>query len=356
MYEQDPRLARLQELRLVSKTLSGKSLQSEIQAIYPSAPSNVDPSVLDEVINLYVERFDRLKFLFLEQESKEQFLRLVLEQNDKEINRDAILQSSNEAKQKKQELELKKKAVDLMASDINDKIDQVMKLGESLDQHTTTATKLITDTDEKMKRVAQLREAIDGVNRQSEMIYQIIEMASTVESLDPGTNLNTAKSLYSALENIKLRKSWIDEQTKIAQESLKVKEEHAQQNAAKKNQLQKEKARLGLALEEWKKIHASNNDSLSQQNKQVLATEEKTLLVTALLKKLAGISSFSIEDGIWSIALAKEPENTLRVVMEDDGVHINSFAYPGLTANQTTVLTTEVNAESNPLHTLCSII
>lgn len=267
---------------------SAESLASLLRSVNPSAPESVDPNALDDVINNYTERFDRLQFLFLEQEAKEQFFRLVLEQNDSLVDAQAIMRVMAEAKEQKSVLDGKASQLKLTT----EKIQQLARTFHDLYDKSNVAYDCITATEAKLeKNRAELAELTAFVKSHEKDDPTMDGLSQVSQHLPPGSELSTLANVEHTLKLVKLRRLECQRRVEeISQQITKMKDV-ALKNEQRSKRLLEEDKRLNQLIEDMKRV----DNQLDGEQRELLAQEDKLSILTEIWCDLYEVSDFKVD-------------------------------------------------------------
>ncbi|KAH3667757.1 hypothetical protein WICMUC_005289 [Wickerhamomyces mucosus] len=249
--------------------------------------SKIDPKGLDDSIKAYNDRFERLKFLFLEQESKEKFLRLILEHPPKVISNDDISIVYEENSQLKEVLSQKDKETNALGDAIK---------GESLSYEN-----LIEMTKEKLMAIEKLELEIKENNQVRESIEK--QYGEKLTSTDPllleltnkiggNAHLQIKTEDFHSLTRLDVKLS------QISQRRSEISERITQLNQLKQEKLDRirkdEQKRVGLLevgneLDNQIQEIKHNNEEDSQNLRDTLIFEKNEKLLTMINKILEGL-------------------------------------------------------------------
>jgi uncharacterized coiled-coil DUF342 family protein len=290
---------------------SSESLSVLLSTLNPSAPPNADPNALDDVITTYTERFDRLQFLFLEQESKEQFFKLVLEQNDTIVDQQAITKAIGEVKEYKANLDeraqmLKNKTQEIKAlatkfhenyEQVNGKIDEIKAMQLRLEENKA-----------KLDELTLFMKENENDDPTSEGLAKVKQTCGILDDY----SLSSVDGVNKTLEDISKRRGWYESKIKALRSTIDELNEISQRNEQRSTNLTEENARLSALIEELKTKESSLNDA----QKDVLGKEDKLSLLIKIWCELYQILDFQALDGKVSFKFKQFPEHQVSLVSQ----------------------------------------
>ncbi|CCH45406.1 WD repeat-containing protein [Wickerhamomyces ciferrii] len=267
---------------------------------------NYDPRELDPQISNYQDLFERLKFLYLEQDAKDRFFRKILETNSN-INKIDIENANKNIEDWKLKTELKNKSIKEAMEKI-DKICEEQELGLSK----------ITEIYESVKAKQQ------DLKIQNDKLKKLnIENQNNTENDDLSPKLQDLISKYSNLSESDSIINSINEMQKFSEEKVKL---------------------LDEKLEDINKMHKTIEDKIQYLQNRKFQYEESLQKNEKLTEKLININneqSKTIKDP--KIQLKLQKHENLKTLMniwfkitnisnfefnDDDILHFNYKDFP----------------------------
>lgn len=321
---------------------SADALGMLLSSLNATAPANADPNALGDVIGTYTERFDRLQFLFLEQEAKEQFFRLVLEQNDTLIDSAAIARVASEATAYKLTLDQKAQALKETTQRIQalaEKFHEDYKLvSGKYDALAASETRLI-DNKAKLELLVQAMNEHESKDPSANGLSKLNQLAGSLVQHDLSILRNVESSLVEIEEHrVTLRAKMDHLQVEINRIT-----QSANTNAQRSAKLEQENKRLTALIEDMKNV----DKQLDGEQQEILAQEDKLSLLTKIWCKLYQISDYKADAGHISFRFQKFPSV---VSMATEQGKIQSLTCEGLGSELLSKVMTAANASSYPLH------
>lgn len=202
---------------------------SQAAAIYESTMENStsklpNPNGIRDEIAYLKEFSSKLKFQYLEQETRDKFLRLLLIENDRDVSREDVETLLAENTESKQALKLLKKA-----------------MGEVIERSNAVATEVITLAGAFDSRKAEVDESLAGVQSLQD---ELDELLTAGENENYRTLFNLKKLIDS--EDIGLNEAISIANNALDQDALTLTSIELNIEKAKNDQLHKEKLIMGL--------------------------------------------------------------------------------------------------------------
>mmetsp|Transcript_2391 Transcript_2391/g.2658 ORF Transcript_2391/g.2658 Transcript_2391/m.2658 type:complete len:343 (-) Transcript_2391:1329-2357(-) len=158
---------------------SQKDFQSHMSKINESIEN---PNLINDEINFQKENFSKLKFQYLEQETKEKFLRSLFDNPPKYIQQEDINKLQEENVHSKQALKALKKSMNNKMNDIHEISRETVELNEEYQQK-------YDETNKMLEEVQSMEEKINSIidnqkDETKEIINSLIEISSGLKEKD----------------------------------------------------------------------------------------------------------------------------------------------------------------------------
>lgn len=133
----------------LNNELSVLSSEDEFKKRIKAISDAIDsPSLVDEEINYQKERLSKLKFQYIEQETKEKFLRFIVEKPDLLVNKEDINQLEQNNLTVKAYLKTLKETANKKSTDIDKLTEEIINLKENYDSSYDEVSNLLRETEE----------------------------------------------------------------------------------------------------------------------------------------------------------------------------------------------------------------
>lgn len=133
----------------LSRELSVLSSEDEFKKRIKAISDTVDhPSLVDEEINYQKERLSKLKFQYIEQETKEKFLRYIVEKPDLLVSKEDISQLEQNNVTVKAYLKTLKETASAKSTDIDKLTEEIINLKEEYDSSYDEVSNMLRETEE----------------------------------------------------------------------------------------------------------------------------------------------------------------------------------------------------------------
>ncbi|CUM56830.1 unnamed protein product [Debaryomyces tyrocola] len=163
----------------VSILSSQRDFQSHMNKINETVEN---PLLIKDEINFQKENFSKLKFQYLEQETKEKFLRSLFDNPPKSIQQEDINKLQEENVHSKQELKALKESMNYKMNDIHEISRETVELNEEY-QHKYNETSKMLDEVQRMEE--KINSIIDNQQDETkEIIKSLIDLSSGMKEKD----------------------------------------------------------------------------------------------------------------------------------------------------------------------------
>lgn len=129
------------------------------------------PSLVGEEINYQKERLSKLKFQYLEQETKEKFLRYIVEKPDLVVNKEDVSQLEQNNVTVKAYLKTLKETTNARLTDIDRLTDEISNLKEIYDSEYNEITSLLQENEEIVDHLERIS---DSMTQEKEQIIKTL--------------------------------------------------------------------------------------------------------------------------------------------------------------------------------------
>lgn len=238
---------------------------------------NPNPNLLQQEIQKHVEQFENMKVTYLEQETKEKFLRSIISDPPVLIEQSNVEEIEQENKQKKQKLKHQKAQVDEIQSQL-----------ESLSKQ------LCSDYDDlkaKSQEAVEMTEEMEIMQREIDQLTKQEEELELPALEDPDMNL-PAPELNRLAEEYGKQKDEIDNALKeLSTESIPHSQQEYNDLKEEISRLEQEKTTAERSAEEMVKLREQEMQKGKIHN-ETTAQWYKSLIT--ILEKIWGIKQFTI--------------------------------------------------------------
>lgn len=163
----------------VSILSSQRDFQSHMNKINETVEN---PLLIKDEINFQKENFSKLKFQYLEQETKEKFLRSLFDNPPKSIQQEDINKLQEENVHSKQELKALKESMNYKMNDIHDISRETVELNEEYQHKYNETSKML---DEVLRMEEKINSIIDNQQDETkEIIKSLIDLSSGMKEKD----------------------------------------------------------------------------------------------------------------------------------------------------------------------------
>ncbi|KAK6204620.1 uncharacterized protein RJT21DRAFT_117071 [Scheffersomyces amazonensis] len=196
--------------------------------------TNINPKVIEEELAYKKHIFSKLKFLYLEQETRDKFLRRISEISSDELEQ---LNASDELKNIEQETIDSKVILKELKNTMNERISDLQQLcTTNMDLYNEYTTKN-NQTQEVIHHIDQLNTDIDGLLNEFED-KELIDQLSTQETSEDSNIESIRNSKQSMVNDERTRMQDLDTELELSRSTLKSHEQSIQQLQAKLDELQ----------------------------------------------------------------------------------------------------------------------
>lgn len=304
---------KIQQLREQSQQTeaakSRETLGASLTSLSSTAPDLADPNQLDDIVTGYTDRFDRLQFLFLEQEAKEQFFRLVLEQNDKIIDQSAILDVMERAKKYKAVLHEKAAKTQATTQEIKSVAQTWFSLYNRLEEALLQLEANELSLNEK--KSAHLEE----LTKQAALYKEDDPTVETLAKMDfPTKDLLVISNVENTIDTIQSQRLKIEESLRGLKERVDATKQTIKTNEEYRDKCEAEVAKLDQIIADLQQV----NSQLSSEQKELVSKESSLTKLIAIWCNLTQIDDFKVVDDEVGFKFTEFPENHITMGVQGD--------------------------------------
>lgn len=252
-----------------------KSLFEDALRPYSDA-NNIDPTRLNAVVKSYSDKFETFRGVFLEQESKEQFLKLILEQDTTVVTQQKIADVKERNLNLQQELGQRGLAAEKLTHTTETKAKAHQNLENEIEEKLKVIETLHGDISTIRAQIQQIKEKYgDSLDMQDPLLQKILEKIKHHGLSSSTMNLHTTPNIQKQTAEITRKRletqRKIDELSRLKQSkltSIKTSQIERTQLKAHKDILNEEISeikRLNDNMENLKEreLYQRNNENLS---------------------------------------------------------------------------------------------
>lgn len=345
------------KLREISNTVNDTSASRSKQDFndfvksFVGNNSEADPNNLDETIKTYTDRFDRLKFLFLEQEAKERFMRLVLEQETKIIDRDEVLKSMSEGEELKKALDDKKVKIADVSKDITTSSYEIHDLITEINHRKDRIEELIKELEEKDQKVGKIKSELELQSSQDPTKAEISRFQQKNPSLGYDIDSLGKEELLLKIKEVKARRAELADKTTRTHKEKEELISYMSRNAQRREQLMNESQKFDSLINNIKKIQG--DQAPTEQRQQYLQKEKSLRVLIEIWKKISDIEYFRHDDNKITFKL-RGHSNEVNVGLE--GEKVSSLVIEGFENSKLRDIARSANESQDTINNLMSSI
>lgn len=305
-----------------------------------------NPESVDTLIKNYTERFERLKFLFLEQEAKEIFMRRILDPDlDQNID---LLGSEEKLEVLRRKLNSKKDEIDTLTNDISDKSKHAFSLYGDILFKKETSLNLLDEIKKKNKELLKVYEDIDKFNSQDPSLKEFEEFAE-VPNLDFDIKDLNKEQLENKLNEFKAKRELNKLKIKELEDKKSFKISKLAKDSERSYQLNLNKQKLDTFISELneKKLRYERDLELDK----ILKDEFKISGLVELLKRISFLLAFNFkaDEKIIFFKFQNFEHEDCKIYLNDDEIRIKKIAYPLLEEEALNSIIEKSNNSKNPV-------